>query len=177
MELSASMDLSDADGLPVSIYDIHLVDEACFAIIGRYVFICKSNRSGFSGMVLLGRTGQSPESLRRGWLSSLALPRLLLREAKLLSACRSLIVSGSRALILSFPGSAWDSLVPRLCLGTHCVRGSASLRNACEACMHVAKAGRACKAVGSKAEPWNQYRQSPGTSTDLADFFGSDKNS
>ena len=52
MELSASMDLSDADGLPVSIYDIHLVDETCLAIIGGYAFVRKSHRRGFSGMVL-----------------------------------------------------------------------------------------------------------------------------
>src|SRR5437868_11430715 len=37
-------------------------------------------------------------------------------------------------------------LVPRLCLGTHCARGSASR-------------GRASKAVGSQAEPGNQRRQ------------------
>src|SRR5438132_5480802 len=42
------------------------------------------------------------------------------------------------------PGSA--RLVPRLCLGTHCARGSASR-------------GRASKAVGSQAEPGNQRRQ------------------
>ena len=53
MELSASMDLSDADGLPVSIYDIHLVDETCLAIIGGYAFVRKSHRRGFSGMVVV----------------------------------------------------------------------------------------------------------------------------
>ena len=50
-------------------------------------------------------------------------------------------------------------LVPRLCLGTDCSRGSASLRNASETRKHDESAGRACKSVGSKvepAEPWNQ---------------------
>ena len=49
--------------------------------------------------------------------------------------------------------------VPRLCLGTYCSRGSASLRNASETRKHDESAGRACKSVGSKAEPaepWNQ---------------------
>jgi len=53
-------------------------------------------------------------------------------------------------------------LVPGLCLGTHCSRGSASLRNASETRMLDDSAGRACKSVGSKAEPWNQ--SGPGTS-------------
>ena len=47
-------------------------------------------------------------------------------------------------------------LVPGLCLGTHCHRGSASLRNASETRMLDDSAGRACKPVGSKAEPWSQ---------------------
>ncbi len=47
-------------------------------------------------------------------------------------------------------------LVPGLCLVTHCSRGSASLRNASETRMLDDSAGRACKSVGSKAEPWNQ---------------------
>jgi len=47
-------------------------------------------------------------------------------------------------------------LVPGLCLGTHCFGGSASLRNACETRILDDSAGRACKSVGSKAEPWNQ---------------------
>ena len=48
-------------------------------------------------------------------------------------------------------------LVPGLCLGTDCSRGSASLRNASETRMLDESAGRACKSVGSKAEPWNQW--------------------
>ena len=43
-------------------------------------------------------------------------------------------------------------LIPGLCLGPHCSEGSASLRNASETRMHDS-AGRACKSVGSKAEP------------------------
>ena len=51
------------------------------------------------------------------------------------------------ALITSPADANTDSnelLVPRLCLGTHCIRGSAS------------KAGRACKALRSEAEPGNE---------------------
>ena len=43
-------------------------------------------------------------------------------------------------------------LVPRLCLGTHCSRGSASLRQPYEIGMLVDSPGKARKAVGSKAE-------------------------
>ena len=47
-------------------------------------------------------------------------------------------------------------LVPRLCLGTHCTRGSASRQSAMETRpLKAIPAGGACKAVGSKAEPRN----------------------
>ena len=50
-----------------------------------------------------------------------------------------------------------NSLVPRLCLGTQFSRGSASHRKAIETRTRAGSAGRACKAVGSKAEPRNQW--------------------
>ena len=53
------------------------------------------------------------------------------------------------------------TLAPGLCLGTHCSRGSASLRNAIETLMFGDSAGRACNAVDSKAEPWNQWLRWP----------------
>ena len=52
-------------------------------------------------------------------------------------------------------------LVPGLCLGS---RGSASLRQASETRMLDDSAGKACKSVDSKAEPWNQSDQLVATS-------------
>ena len=47
-------------------------------------------------------------------------------------------------------------LVPRLCLGTHCSRGSASLVNVNDTRTLDDLAGRACKTVRSQAEPGNE---------------------
>ena len=46
-------------------------------------------------------------------------------------------------------------LVPGLC-PTHCSGGSASLSNASATRVLDDSSGRACKSIGSKAEPWNQ---------------------
>ena len=53
----------------------------------------------------------------------------------------------------SFPGF---TLVPRLRLGTHCIRGSASSKLRNESASRHTSAGGACNSVGSEAEPRNQ---------------------
>src|SRR5262245_61101621 len=69
---------------------------------------------------------------------------------------------------MSFSCFALPTLVPRLCLGTHRPRGSASRRPAAGKVPFLAgvtpRAGRACKAARSQAEPGNEKTDSfPGS--------------